>query len=157
MFRDAPPPPLYVPDLAPPVGARVDAGHVTCVVCGARVALAQADIVGQGYRCAPCGQRAELAALSGAGDDPALHLGHSDVVGLAASGGRLALLGAALLALGIVAIAYLVHVGARVSPGVWLACLGGGLAATGLRRRGIARSVTAAAHRTPPAIARRSR
>lgn len=157
MFRDAPPPPLYVPDLAPPVGAKVDAGHVTCVVCGARVALAEADIVGQGYRCTACGQRAELAALNGAGDDPALHLSHGDVVGLAASGGRLAFLGMVLLALGLAAIAYLVHIGARVSPGLWLACFGGGLAATGLRRRGIARSVTAAAHTTPPAIARRAR
>ena len=91
MFHDDPPPPLYVPDLAPPVGAKVDAGHVICVVCGARVALAQADIVGQGYRCTPCGQRAELAALGGADDDPALHLSHGDVVGLSASGARLAL------------------------------------------------------------------
>ena len=158
MFHDDPPPPLNVPDLAPPVGAKVDAGQVICVVCGARVALAQADIVGQGYRCTPCGQRAELAALGGAGDDPALHLSHGDVVGLSASGARLALLGGVLLAIGVAAIVYLVHIGERVSPGIWLACFGGGLAATGLRRGGIARSVTAAGRGTPAAtIARRTR
>lgn len=155
MFRDDPPPPLFVPDLAPPLGARVEHGQVTCVVCGAQVALAQADIVGQGYRCAACSQRADLAALAGAAADPALHLSHGDVVGLTASGRRLTWLGLLLLAIGAAATAYLIDIGARVSPGVGLVVFGGGLTATGLRRCSLARSVNGAAPHAPPtAIAR---
>lgn len=36
--------------------------------CGNQVPLNQTDIVGQGYRCTPCSQRAEVAVLQGAND-----------------------------------------------------------------------------------------
>jgi hypothetical protein len=47
---------------------------IQCVTCGETVAMAEADIVGQGYRCAPCGQKASIASLSGRGSDIADHL-----------------------------------------------------------------------------------
>ncbi len=40
--------------------------QVTCVRCGVELALADADIVGNGYRCAPCSAHAQ-------------HDGHDDV------------------------------------------------------------------------------
>jgi len=48
--------PLYVPDLAPGAAARIDRdGRVHCIECGRSLALRDADIVGLGYRCTPCG------------------------------------------------------------------------------------------------------
>jgi hypothetical protein len=41
---------------------------VMCMQCGNQVPLNQTDIVGQGYRCMPCSQRAEVSVLQGATD-----------------------------------------------------------------------------------------
>jgi hypothetical protein len=87
MFLDDPPQPLHVPDLTKPAGAAVAAdGTVACVMCGTRIALAQADVVGLGYRCAPCTRRSELHQLQmGVADNSAnLHEGDRSALRAAA-------------------------------------------------------------------------
>ena len=66
-------PPIHVPDLSKPAGAAVDAhGEVTCVACGKHLPVGDADIVGLGYRCAACSERAT------ADDDVAANLPPSE-------------------------------------------------------------------------------
>jgi hypothetical protein len=51
--------PIHVPDVTKPAGAAVDAhGEVTCVACGKHLPVGDADIVGLGYRCAACSEKA---------------------------------------------------------------------------------------------------
>jgi hypothetical protein len=99
-------PPHHVPsDLSKPAGAAVAAdGPVRCVRCDQSIALACADIVGQGYRCAPCTQRAHVAALSSGADDVSADLSPSDRDELHRSGARLFGPGLALLVCGIVCV-----------------------------------------------------
>ena len=42
---------------------------VTCLVCGVELPADQADILGNGYRCAPCGMKKELAVGRNADHD----------------------------------------------------------------------------------------
>lgn len=49
----------HVPDLSRAPGAVIDAhGEVACVACGKHIPLGDADIVGLGYRCITCSERA---------------------------------------------------------------------------------------------------
>lgn len=101
-------PPLYVPDLTKPAGAAVDAeGNVTCINCGAKLPLARADVVGQGYRCAPCTAKAELAALSGGPADVAANLSLDDRRGLRSAGAAMIIPGVLMIVGGVVTIPFL--------------------------------------------------
>ena len=64
-------PELFVPSraLVTPAGAtpNVD-GSVVCFQCGRSMTLAQADIVGEGYRCAVCSHNAQVAIAHGQSD-----------------------------------------------------------------------------------------
>ena len=95
LLRDDDPPPLYVPDLARPLGAAVDpAGLVSCCVCAQRVAVSSADVVGQGYRS----QRAEVMGLAaGQRDDVSLHLSQHERERMRRSGVRMTIIGLAVL------------------------------------------------------------
>jgi hypothetical protein len=84
-------PELHVPEsaLQRPAGAAVDGdGTVACIACATRIALASADIVGQGYRCQPCSRAAQLAALQGK-RDVAAHLDGDERASLVAASNRL--------------------------------------------------------------------
>ncbi len=102
-------PELYVPDLSKPQGAAVAAdGTAACVACGARKPVAQLDVVGQGYRCAPCSHKAEIAALAHGASDVGHNLSSHDRSSLRSSGIAmlfggigLAVLGGILLAAGM--------------------------------------------------------
>ena len=77
LFDDAPDaaPPLHVPDMTLPANARVGSdGTVACVSCQKRLPLAQADVVGQGYRCPQCSAKAEVNKLAGHATDVGDHL-----------------------------------------------------------------------------------
>jgi hypothetical protein len=110
IVRDQPTAP-YVPAeaLRLPAGAVIDsAGHVTCVTCKASVALAKADVVGMGYRCAPCSHKADLALLTGGGD-AASHFSAAERRGLSESGMLLVVCGGLALLAGVVLIAMLFY------------------------------------------------
>lgn len=126
LFDNGEPPPLYVPDLSKPAGAQVDAnGNVTCIQCQRSLPLAQADVVGQGYRCPQCTARAEVARLSGGGSDVGHNLSASDRHGLRGAAAALLVPGALMIAGGVVCFAVLP--GARL--GIYL--LIGGIASCG--------------------------
>lgn len=135
MFRDDRPPPLQVPPGAftPPAGAAVDAdGRVGCVGCGVRLPMAGADVVGQGYRCPPCSQRAQIAELHGHSDAGA-HFSPTDRTRLRAAGTRQILLGVLALMGALVAIAALSErSGANAAAA--LGVVGVGLLVTGFRQ-----------------------
>jgi hypothetical protein len=123
-------PPLYVPDLTKPAGATVDAdGNVTCVQCQAKVALSRADVVGQGYRCAPCSARAEISALSGGPSDVGANLSLSDRRGLSNAGAAMMVPGILMIIGGVILFGVLpgtrapiyLLVGGIVSAGAGLA------------------------------------
>jgi len=125
----------YVPEdaLNKPAGAVVNHGHVTCVACQQSVALANADIVGLGYRCAPCSRKAEIALLTGRGDAGA-HFTSNERAGLAASGVALVMAGIGVMILG----ALIIPLG-RIKLGGGVIVGGVTLIATGFARRGAAR------------------
>lgn len=86
-----------------PAGAAVgDDGTVACVACRQRLPLAQADIVGQGYRCARCSQQASVAALAVGASDASAHLDDAQREGLHRSGVQLLISGLAIIALSII-------------------------------------------------------
>lgn len=86
-----------------PAGAAVgDDGTVACVTCGQRLPLAQADVVGQGYRCPRCAQAASVAALADGASDAAAHLDDVQRAGLHRSGVRLVVGGLAIVASSII-------------------------------------------------------
>lgn len=102
-------PPLHVPPeaLRKPKGAEVgDDGKVGCVSCGERFPLSAVDIVGQGYRCAPCTQQAHVAALEhgNANIDANAHLSRGHREELRKQAAMLLLGGVGLLLLGIVIV-----------------------------------------------------
>jgi DNA-directed RNA polymerase subunit RPC12/RpoP len=79
---------VYVPAgaLIKPAGANANLdGTVTCIACGRSLPPAQADIVGEGYRCAACSTQAELARADGH-SDIASHLSKRDRRELSGSG-----------------------------------------------------------------------
>src|SRR5215212_9017638 len=136
LFSDEPPP-LHVPEgaLQKPRAAELGAdGLVACVICGNRLPPARMDIVGQGYRCAPCSHQAEIGRLQGGGD-AAAHLSKRERAGLRESAGQMIALGLAMIVGGIVV---LVAVGDLTSLGTVL--IGGGVASisVGGARRGAA-------------------
>jgi len=108
LFDNGDPPPLYVPDLSKPAGAQVDAnGNVTCIQCQRSLPLAQADVVGQGYRCPQCSARAEVARLSGGASDVHANLSESDRRGLRGAGAALMIPGALMIVGGVICFAAL--------------------------------------------------
>lgn len=116
-----PPPPLWVPRscLAPPAAAAVGSdGRVGCVTCGTRLALTDADVVGEGYRCVPCSRAAEVARHEGRGD-AAAHLTSGDRRWLRRTGQREIWLGLVLAAAGIGLLGIKVAVGAYTPGRLW--------------------------------------
>jgi len=109
LFDNGDPPPLYVPDLSKPAGAQVDAhGNVRCIQCQRSLPLAQADVVGQGYRCPQCSARAEVARLTGDGaSDAHVNLSESDRQGLRGAGAALIIPGALMIVAGVICFAAL--------------------------------------------------
>jgi len=106
MFSDEPPP-LIVPAsaLEKPEGAEVgEDGNVGCVTCGQRFPPSKMDIVGMGYRCAPCSHQAEIGRLQG-GADAAAHLDRGEREGLRAAGAQKVAAGVAMLVGGVVVLA----------------------------------------------------
>ena len=99
-------PELHIPPeaLRKPKGAEVaDDGTVECVACRHRVALANADIVGQGYRCAPCTHKATIDSLNrGESVDVGAHLSKGAREELRRTGTAMLMGGLALLAVGVV-------------------------------------------------------
>jgi hypothetical protein len=102
-------PPLHVPPeaLHKPKGAAVgDDGKVGCVSCGERFPLSAVDIVGQGYRCAPCGHQAHVASLDrgGANVDAGAHLSRGAREELRTQAKNLQMGGGALLVVGLIVV-----------------------------------------------------
>jgi hypothetical protein len=125
----------YVPEDATkrPAGAAVSAeGMVICVTCQQQIPLVKADVVGLGYRCTTCSQKAELAKLMGAGDAGS-HFTASERRGLANSGLILALCGIPVLLLGALAFWFV-----SIKGGVILFGIGAGMMSVGFARRGAA-------------------
>jgi hypothetical protein len=91
----------YVPAeaLHRPAGAVVNDGMVTCVACQKILPVANADIVGMGYRCVPCSQKASIAKLTGRGD-AASHFSATEREGLKESGSQVIWWGVGMLFLG---------------------------------------------------------
>jgi len=107
IYRDDAPPPLFVPDLTPPAGAAVDAdGHVTCLACGVKLPLSKADVVGLGYRCLACTEKAELAALTAGASDVAVNLSAGDRKALRRAGWKLIAPGVLAIVAGIAVAAF---------------------------------------------------
>jgi hypothetical protein len=109
-----------------PAGAAVgDDGTVACVTCRQRLPLAQADIVGQGYRCPRCSQHASVAALAGGASDASAHLDDALREGLHRSGVQLLVAGLAIVALSIIIVVIVQTIKA-------IAVFAGGIAAVSL-------------------------
>ena len=99
-------PELHVPPeaLRKPKGAEVgDDGKVACVSCGERFPVSAVDIVGQGYRCVPCGHQAQVASLErgGANVDASAHLSRNEREHLRAQGKMMMVGGGAVTVIGI--------------------------------------------------------
>ena len=125
MFQNDPPP-LFVPDLKKPAGAAVDdAGMVTCIACSTKLPLAQADIVGQGYRCAPCSAKAQIQNLATGRSDMADNLSSEDRAAMRAFGFKAIAGGVAMILGGVAALA----VGLRRWP---FYLMGAGVASIGV-------------------------
>lgn len=134
---DAPGPAPYIPAgaLQRPAGATVDAaGQVRCVVCQTQTPLAKADVVGMGYRCAPCSHKAELALLTGGGDGAA-HFTASERKGLVESGMLVVFAGIGVMVLGLL---LLVVLAPYIRWGVIALVGGGSMIGAGLARRNAA-------------------
>jgi hypothetical protein len=90
--KDDPGRPIEVPagfDQKPAGAAVGDDGTVACVACRQRIPLANADIVGQGYRCARCSHQASVNALATGRSDVGAHLDANQRAELHASGVKL--------------------------------------------------------------------
>lgn len=136
-------PPLHVPAeaLRKPKGAEVGAdGKVTCISCGQRLPLSAVDIVGQGYRCAPCTHQAEVTALEhgGANIDAGAHLSRGAREELRRQARALLVGGAALLAAGIVIFIATISSDAGTKLGGVIAAGGAGLMITGSMKKSAA-------------------
>lgn len=130
LFDNGQPPPLYVPDLTAPAGAAVAAdGTVACVACGSRLPIARMDVVGQGYRCAPCSHRAEIAALSTGAVDAGANLSDTDRDQLRTAGTQTLLGGVGIAILGGCLVAFVPRLG------IALLFLGISTGAVGLQRK----------------------
>src|SRR5687768_7857087 len=95
-------PPLHVPDMTLPANARIGAdGNVECVTCKKRLPMAQADVVGQGYRCPQCSAKAEVGKLARGQTDVGDHLSTENRDELRKRGQLYLALGAVLVVLGL--------------------------------------------------------
>ena len=132
-------PELHVPPeaLRKPKGAEVgDDGRVGCVSCGERFPLSAVDIVGQGYRCVPCGHQAQVASLErgGANVDANAHLSRGERDHLREQGKMMMLGGGVALVVGIaLLVATFDTVGMKVAA--FVIALGIGLVVTGSIRK----------------------
>lgn len=132
-------PELHVPPeaLHKPKGAEVgDDGKVRCVSCGERFPPSAVDIVGQGYRCVPCGHQAQVASLErgGANVDAGAHLSRGERDRLREQGRAMVLGGLALAVIGAgLFIATFDSVGMKLSAAV--AAIGIGLVVTGSMKK----------------------
>jgi hypothetical protein len=131
--NDHPDPYIPAEALERPAGAAVHRGNqVACVTCQTMIPLAKADVVGMGYRCQPCSQRAELALLTGGGD-AAAHFSSAERKSLSESGLYLIYGGGLVLLLGMVLIGFLFF-----RWGIAVMIGGGVMMGTGLSRRNAA-------------------
>jgi DNA-directed RNA polymerase subunit RPC12/RpoP len=134
-------PELHVPAeaLRKPKGAAIaEDGTVACVACGNRIPLAKADVVGQGYRCAPCSHQAEIANLErGITVDAGAHLSKGLREELILTGTMMQLGGVALLVVGIALIVALFDTDG-MKLGGFVAAAGAGLMITGSMKKSAA-------------------
>src|SRR5688572_22106709 len=130
IFQDDKPPELYVPaNLDKPAAAAVaDDGTVACFTCKKRIALAVADIVGQGYRCAGCSQQAAIAGLQGGdGHDAASHLDPRERAAIRRRATETMIGGAAMIVGGVALLPFIVIMklsGGLIIGGIALISLG---------------------------------
>ena len=116
-----PAPPLWVPQSSwarPPAAAVGRDGLVGCVTCGTRLAIPDADVVGEGYRCVPCSRAAEVSHHEGRGD-AAAHLTRGERGWLRRTGQREIWLGIALGVAGIGLLGFKVAIGAYTPGRLW--------------------------------------
>ena len=136
-------PELHVPAeaLRKPRGAEVgEDGKVTCIACAGRITLANADIVGQGYRCAPCSHQAEVAALQSGREnvDASAHLSRGAREHLRKQGTMMIIGGVALIVAGVAVFIATMSAGSGTKLGVFIAAGGVALAGTGAVRKSAA-------------------
>jgi len=139
-LADNPGPVLYVPDMSQAPTARVAPdGTVECVACKTRLPVANADVVGQGYRCARCSAKAEVARLAGGKSDVADHLSDANRADLRKLGTLYLALGGVITFLGIALFIVLgLDRGFGRQPGTYITTFGVGLLVVGSMRRGAA-------------------
>jgi hypothetical protein len=125
-------PPLFVPDLSKPAGAAIDEhGNVACVTCRTRLPLARMDMVGQGYRCTPCSNKAQITSLVTGQEDISANLSSGDRTSMRKSAIGLMGLGAAGIVGGIVVVA-------AFGIGRWIIAGGFGSIVVGAHRYSVA-------------------
>lgn len=129
-------PPLHIPAeaLRRPRGAAIgDDGRVGCVACGERFPLSAVDIVGQGYRCAPCGHQAHVTSLERGGEnvDANAHLSRGLREDLKRQARGLMLGGIALVLVGAALFIATLSSGIGTKLGGLIAASGAGLVITG--------------------------
>lgn len=110
LLGDRIPPPEQVLEAKKPAGL-ADDGTVACVACGRRIPLRTADIVGTGYRCGSCSQRADMAALGSGAADNRTHLDAGDRAAIAKSGAAEIWIGLLLIVGGLAVLGLLATVG----------------------------------------------
>src|SRR5690349_13342178 len=130
-------PVLHIPDMTPAETARVGSdGTVECVACKKRLPLAQADLVGQGYRCPQCSAKAEVNKLAGRATDVADHLSVANREDLRKRGLLYLGLGGVVLLPGFALLFTFSLAEYRITrhPGVWVSLFGVVLLAVGSQR-----------------------
>lgn len=132
-------PELHVPEeaLRKPKGAAVaDDGTVKCISCGERFPVSAVDIVGQGYRCAPCGHQAHVASLErGVNVDAGAHLSKGTRQELMKTGKTMVLFGVVVMVLGAGLFVALLKEDIGQKLGGIIVAAGAGLAITGSMKK----------------------
>ena len=132
-------PELHIPAeaLRKPKGAAVaDDGTVVCISCGQRFPMSAVDIVGQGYRCAPCGHQAHVASLErGANVDAGAHLSKGARADLKQQAKTLMAGGICLLALGVIILIALFDTSLGMKGGGLLIAAGVGMMITSTMKK----------------------
>jgi hypothetical protein len=132
-------PALHIPDMTPAATARVGSdGTVLCVACQKRLPLAQADVVGQGYRCPQCSTKAEVMKLGRGATDVGDHLSVANREDLRKRGLLYLGVGGAVLLFGLALLLTipLVEKGILRHPGVYVTLFGIVVLAVGSHRYG---------------------
>jgi hypothetical protein len=106
---------------------------VGCVICHRAVPIEQTDIVGQGYRCTPCSQRAVVDQHSGKQRN-ADHLSASERAYLHRSGTNMIVFGVLGLVVGAAIAIVALGVGAKIA-GASIALTSAGGMSLGFARR----------------------